>query len=442
VPHQFYVDGSPTVADAYGAFGTHCPSTSPCWRSILVSGLRKGGQGFFALDVTDPSTFSETNAAKLVLWEFTDADDKDLGYSFSQPSIVKMANNRWAAVFGNGYNNSESDGVSTTSTSGHAVLYIVFLDGFSDGTWTAGTDFIKIDTGIGTTTTPNGLATPAAVDLDGNFMANLIYAGDLQGNMWRFNVSSSNPSDWSTTPPVKIFTGTATQPITSRPEVGPNPQGSAPSSGGVMVYFGTGQYLQQADITTTSTQTFYGMWDKLEQNPTLIARSNLVAQTVVSESGGRRVTSNNSVDWNTQRGWYFDLPTSGERQVSDPILRNQRIIFTTTIPDARVCSFGGTSWLMEFNALNGNRLETSPFDTNNDHKVNEADKISVTINGQNQTVAVSGVLSTQGILPTPTVLSSGETEIKYNSGSRGGIFTTTEDPGPWAKGRLAWRQLQ
>jgi len=209
-----------------------------------------------------------------------------------------------------------------------------------------------------------------------------------------------------------------------------------------MVYFGTGQYLQQADITTTSTQTFYGMLDKLEQNPTLIARSNLVAQTVVSESGGRRVTSNNSVDWNTTRGWYFDLPTSGERQVSDPILRNQRIIFTTTIPDARVCSFGGTSWLMEFNALNGNRLETSPFDTNNDHKVNEADKISVTINGQNQTVAVSGVLSTQGILPTPTVLSSGETEIKYNSGSRGGIFTTIEDPGPWARGRLAWRQLQ
>jgi len=212
-----------------------------------------------------------------------------------------------------------------------------------------------------------------------------------------------------------------------------------------MVYFGTGQYLQLADITTTSTQTFYGLLDKLEPNPTLIARSNLVAQTLVvpvSESGGRRVTSNNPVDWNTKRGWYFDLPTSGERQVSDSILRNQRIIFTTAIPDARMCSFGGTSWLMEFNALNGNRLETSPFDTNNDHKVNEADKISVTISGQDQMVAVSGVLSTQGILPTPTILSSGETEIKYNSGSMGGIFTTTEDPGPWARGRLAWRQLQ
>jgi len=277
-------------------------------------------------------------------------------------------------------------------------------------------------------------------------MVNLIYAGDLQGNMWRFNVSSSNPSDWAATPPVKIFTGLANQAITSRPEVGPNPQGlapgsvGAPGSAGVMVYFGTGQYLQTADLSTTSTQTFYGLLDKLEQTPTLITRSNLVAQTVLSESGGRRVTSNNPVDWNTQRGWYLDLPASGERQVSDSILRNQRIIFTTTIPDARVCSFGGTSWLMEFDALNGNRLETSPFDTNNDHVVNDADKIS--ISGQSQTVAVSGVQSTQGILATPTILSSGETEIIYSSGSTGSIFTTIGDPGPGTKGRQAWRQLQ
>jgi type IV pilus assembly protein PilY1 len=272
IPHQYYVDGSPTVGDAYGNFGTHCPSTSPCWRSILISGLRKGGQGLFALDVTDPTTFDESNAAKVVVWEFTNTDDTDLGYSFSQPSIVKMANGRWAAVFGNGYN--------STGT-GHAVLYIVFLDGFSDGIWTAGTDFIKLDTGVGNLTTiPNGLATPAAVDVDGNFMVNLIYAGDLQGNMWRFNVSSSNPSDWSATPPVKIFTGTATQPITTRPEVGPNPQGLPPGSvgvsgsAGVMVYFGTGKYLESVDTLTPpiqTTQTFYGLLDKLEQTPTLIA---------------------------------------------------------------------------------------------------------------------------------------------------------------------------
>jgi type IV pilus assembly protein PilY1 len=428
--HRYYVDGSPTVGDVYGDFGSRCPSGSACWRSILVSGLRKGGQGLFALDVTDPATFDESNAAKLVLWEFTDANDADLGYSFSQPSLVKLANGRWAAVFGNGYNNAGT---------GHAVLYMVFLDGFADGTWTAGTDFIKLDTGVGNTTTPNGLATPAAVDLEGDFTVDLIYAGDLQGNLWRFDLRDTNPSNWEA--PVRLFTGTASQPITSRPQVGFHPHG-APETEGVLIYFGTGKYLESSDPTTTATQTFYGLWDKLEPNPTLIARSELREQTVLAESSETRVTSNHSVDWDTHRGWYLDLPTTGERQVSNAILRNQRIIFTTLIPDARICSYGGDSWLMELNAFDGNRLETPPFDLNDDGKFDDHDLVNITVDGQTEKVAVSGVKSTEGILPSPTVLFSGDTEFKYNSGSAGGIFTTTEDPGPGASGRQAWRQLQ
>jgi type IV pilus assembly protein PilY1 len=97
---------------------------------------------------------------------------------------------------------------------------------------------------------------------------------------------------------------------------------------------------------------------------------------------------------------------------------------------------------MELNALNGSRLETSPFDLNNDDEFTDADKVTATNNGQQKQVAVSGVQSTQGILPSPTVLSSGTTEMKYNSGSAGGIFVTTEDPGASAKGRQAWRQFQ
>ena len=191
--HLYYVDGSPTVGDAFGAFGARCSSGSTCWRSLLVSGFRKGGQGYFALDVTDPTTFSESNAAKIVLWEFNDTHDRDLGYSFSQPSIVKMANGQWAAIFGNGYNNSEADGLA--STSGHAVLYILFLDKGLDGTWTLNTDYFKLDTGVGEVATPNGLATPAAVDLDGDNTVEYIYAGDLRGNIWRFDVRDANPEE-------------------------------------------------------------------------------------------------------------------------------------------------------------------------------------------------------------------------------------------------------
>jgi type IV pilus assembly protein PilY1 len=442
--HQYYVDGSPAIGDAFGAFGLRCGSASTCWRSILVSGLRKGGQGYFALDITDPSTFSESNASKLVLWEFTDAHDADLGYSFSQPAIVRMANGKWAAVFGNGYNNSEADGAA--STTGRAVLYILFLDMGLDGVWTLGTDYIKLSTGVGSVATPNGLATVAPIDLNDNFTVDYIYGGDLQGNIWRFDVRDTNPSNW--TAPKLIFTATNAsnnpQPITSGLEVGTHPNNvNDPAAVGVLVYAGTGKYLENSDNTSASfqTQTFYALWDKLEANPTLITRSNLLQQTVLVETDGKRVTSNTAINWNTQRGWYLDLPTSGERIVSNPILRNKRIIFTTLIPNTEICSFGGTSWLMELNAHDGARLATSPFDLNNDNTFDDADKISVSIGGTTQTVAVSGVLSDQGILPTSTVLASGDTEIKYNSGSAGGIFVTTEDPGAGAKGRLAWHEF-
>jgi type IV pilus assembly protein PilY1 len=313
-----------------------------------------------------------------------------------------------------------------------------------DGVWTLGTDYIKLSTGVGDTLTPNGLATAAPIDLDGDFAVEYIYAGDLRGNIWRFDVKDTNPSNW--TAPQLIFTATNAsnnpQPITSRLEVGTHPNDiHNPATEGVLVYFGTGKYLEDSDTTSAQTQTFYSLWDKLEGTPSLLTRSSLLQQTVLVETAGFRVTSDTAIDWNTHKGWFLDLPTTGERVVSDPILRNRRIIFTTLIPNTEVCNFGGKSWLMELNAHDGARLVNSPFDFTDDDLFDDKDKIEVTINGTSQTVAVSGVQSTQGILPSPTVLSSGATEIKYNSGSAGGIFVTTEDPGAGARGRLAWREF-
>ncbi|MEE8512654.1 MAG: PilC/PilY family type IV pilus protein, partial [Acidiferrobacterales bacterium] len=112
--HRFFVNGSPTAGDAF---------VSGAWRTVLVGGMRKGGQAIYALDVTDPTSFDESNASSLVLWEFTDADDSDLGYTYARPAIVRMNNGKWAAVFGNGYNNTAADG--NASTTGNAVLFIV-----------------------------------------------------------------------------------------------------------------------------------------------------------------------------------------------------------------------------------------------------------------------------------------------------------------------------
>jgi type IV pilus assembly protein PilY1 len=448
--HRYYVDGSPTVGDVY--IDLHGNGTKE-WRTVVVGGLRAGGQGYFALDITDPSTFSESNASKLVLWEFTDADDPDLGFTFNQPSIVRMANGRWAAVFGNGYNNSYSNTPTDVhpSTTGHAVLYIVFLDGGLDGTWTRGTDYIKIDTLKGDINTPNGLATPAAVDTNTDSTAEYIVAGDLQGNVWTFDVRDTDPSKWKveyvdgSNKPVPLFTAKDAagnpQPITSRPEVGEHPD----KLGGFVVYVGTGKYLEMNDTYTTSKQTFYGIWDKNDQTLTSFGRSALLQQSVISEPvvNGKtiRVTSDNTIDWAMQRGWYIDLPATGERSISDPVLRNGQIILTTVIPNQQICQFGGSSFLMELDVHGGRRPPYPTLDVNSDHKVNSDDDVSVTINGQTVTVHVSGIGSTEGILSSPTVLSSGATEMKYSTGSSGGVFVVIENPGPRAHGRQAWHQL-
>ena len=172
--HRFFVDGSPAYSDA---------QIGGSWRSILAGGLRSGGQAIYALDITDPDSFDASD----VLWEFSDADDPDLGYTFGKPTIVRMNNDKWAVVFGNGYNNTKADG--NVSSDGDAVLYIMFIEDGMDGIQAS--DFIKIKTNSGTLTDPNGLGPVGVADIDGDSKADALYAGDLQGNLWKFDVSRS-----------------------------------------------------------------------------------------------------------------------------------------------------------------------------------------------------------------------------------------------------------
>ena len=188
--HRYYVDLTVTIADAY-VKTTATGSTH--WKTILVGSLRGGGKGLFALDVTDPAYFSEggNRPADTVMWEFSSADDIDLGHTFSRPAIVPLqgpSNSiRWAAIIGNGYNDTGS---------GEAKLFILFLEGGRDGTWSAGSDYIEITTGAGSTISRNGLSAPAVVDSDGDGIADRVYAGDLQGNLWVFDLSGSNAGQW------------------------------------------------------------------------------------------------------------------------------------------------------------------------------------------------------------------------------------------------------
>ncbi len=430
--HQYYVDGSPTIEDAYFQGDNK-------WHTVLVSGLNNGGQGVFALDITDPGGFSETGTApaKVVLWEFNDADDADMGYSYSQPAIVRMQNGQWAAVFGNGYNNRDADGSRNddTVTGGNAYLYIVNIE---DGSLIR-----KIDTGVGTNSTPNGLATPAVIDTNGDFIADAIYAGDLNGNMWKFDVSSTDPALWdvafynTAVPPVAeplyiaMDSSGNRQPITTRPDVSRGPNGLY-----VMVFFGTGRYLGSPDLTDTSTQTFYGI---LDSGSRFTGRTDLVEQTVTYQDSNYRVTSTNP-QTTTSRGWYLDLPDTGERTVANPLLRAGRIIFVTTIPDSNICSAGGDSWLMELNALTGSKLNVTPFDLNNDALFSLEDYIDTDGDGTKDT-AVAGVKFDE-LIPTPGILPDEDTEYKYTSDSSGNLDVTVENPGPRNVGRQSWGQLR
>ena len=435
--HQYYVDGPPTMGDAF--FGG-------TWHTMLVGGLNKGGKSIYALDITTPGSFSEANATSIFKWEFTDA--ADLGYTYSRPAIVRLQNGRWAAVFGNGYN----------STNGRAVLYIVDIENKSL--------IRKIDTGVGTG--GNGLSTPALVDLNGDSIVDLAYAGDLAGNLWKFRLTGTNPAAWdvaykSGTTNLPLFTArdpsNNPQPITSRPEVGRGPNGA-----GTIVLFGTGRYLSVVDKTPTQTQTFYGIRDPNSTNPAIdrvSGRSDLTSQEIIVEQSfpfttddgstisiPLRVTTDHVVN---NRGWFLDLlqppnppgTFQGEMQVSDSILRSGRIIFTTVIPDPDPCTVGGTSWLMEMEALTGSRLTESPFDNNRDLEFDGDDFVEIELeDGTIIEVPVSGLQSEVGITPKPGILAGPEAEYKYTPGTTGNIQVTVENPGANMTGRQSWRQIR
>ncbi len=432
--HRYSVDLTASVADVYAKTTSGGTTT---WKTVMVGGLRGGGRGIFALDITDPANFSEagTNPAQVVMWEFTNADDPDLGYTFSRPSIVPLQGAggtiKWAAVFGNGYNDTGS---------GLAKLFIVFLEGGLDGTWSS-SDYVEISTGVGSTSNRNGLSTPAVVDSDGDGLADRVYAGDLRGNLWAFDLSGSNSSNWSvaykqgsTAKP--LFTAPANQQITTTPVVVRNK--SIPTSNAndpnILVMFGTGQYLTPGDVTTTNTQTMNGIWDSGSHS---LVQSDLVAQTVgygTSVDGvfGRTLTDN-PVSYGAKDGWFMNLPDSGERIITDPVIRGDLVFFNTMIPDTNPCNFGGSGWLMVAKWLNGGLPGEIAFDVNNDGLLDGDDQIG---GGPAVGVQVTGIPTSPVNLGRKRYTSTTET-------TGGSTIDVTEilDTGGPKTGRLAWEEI-
>lgn len=444
--HRFYVDMPSTVEDAY--FNT---GSGAAWHTVLIGGERSGGKGIFALDVTNPASFSEANAAQIALWEFDNNDDTDMGYSFSQPTIAMMANGRWAAILGNGYNNNGD---------GKAKLFILFLDGGLDGVWTSGTDYIEISTGAGSITASNcadvssdcnGLSSPQTADINSDFIVDRVYAGDLKGNMWAFDLSDALASNWKVaypaTPPTypvgsPLFI--AGKPITSKPTLVTHPTQPAGTSPNVLVFFGTGQYLVASDVTTTDVQAFYGVWD---HGVSSIISSSLVEQTFLANTftnGGVDVTSkfsvltNNSVDYSLKQGWFIKLTqNTGERVIVDPDVFGNLLFFNTWIPDSAPCSAGGSGVLMSIKLDTGGRSATAAFDLTGNGVIDNNDLLSS--GGVNY--AATGERFTKGLPASSNFLNN----YQYTPGTDGGSTIQKRKVAlPTVSGmkRISWQELR
>ncbi len=448
--HQFYVDLGPTVIDAYLGAGKQ-------WRSVLVAGLGAGGAGMFAIDVTDPAGFqgSEAAARLQVLWDIVggDTDFEHLGYTFSKPAVVRLPgdnhNGVWAAVFGNGYESAE----------GKAALYLVNV--------ATGERLEELLVEDPEELGNNGLSSAMPIDYDGDAKVDYIYAGDLQGRLWRFEPTTAG--GWKVSFDGKpLFTNEVTiesvrtyQPITVRPEVVRHPRG------GVLVLFGTGSYYRTADRTPNTDQTkvnaFYGIWDRFDGTSDIRVAHLLQQQILAEQTVGSykvRVTSDNPILWHktsgkpegtpptTHLGWSLKLvdpiaDALGEIQVTDPLARDGRIIFTTMIPSDVACDFGGKGWLMELDLRNGRPVDDVLFDLNGDGVFDTADMATIQDNGLSKLASPTGLTTlTMSPIARPTIIGAGLREFKYLSETKdAAVEKITEKPANPKGGRRSWLQV-
>ncbi|MDL9999079.1 PilC/PilY family type IV pilus protein [Variovorax sp. J22P240] len=351
--HRFYVNGTPTATDVDLSNTQANQPTPPAasWATVLVGGFAKGGRGYYALNVTDPTATSDGTVASKVMWEFPNASTpaavkNNIGYTYGSPLNVKTKAAGWVTLVTSGYNNG-----STTGGDGAGHLYVLN---------TATGALIKdISTGAGTSADPSGLAKISA------FLANpgvddtadYVYGGDTLGNVWRFDLSDASTTNWN----VKLLAtlvdaSGAAQPVTGTPELGV-------VNDKRMVFVGTGSYLGTTDIPGTSgakasatrAQSMYGLLDDKSTTPTIAPlRTQLVRQTAVASGTNINVTSN-PVDLATKKGWVLDFATTpaGERSYTSPVLFQGVLAFTTNIPSSDQCAPGGSSNLYFINYSSG-----------------------------------------------------------------------------------------
>lgn len=404
--HKFYVDGALHVSDVY---------LNGAWKTVLVGTLGAGGRGAFALDVTDPGNIK-------LMWEFTEdslgskkGKDalSDLGYTFGSPMIMKLNSGQWVVALNNGYN-------SPNAETGIASLFLLDV--------ATGEVIKKLDAQGAETN--NGLSEIRAADYNGNGIADYIYAGDIQGNLWRFDLTSDKPANFSVSYGAKPLFKTG-RPITVAPNVVPHPTGK-----GYLIIVGTGRYLADSDKEVPRDETvdsLYGIWDqytkgeattefnvadkdKLMQQEFFLQTTAEIGDDVKSVSQEIRLLTDHEPRWTgaaAHHGWKLDLQLKDEsadgERVVDPMLNRGKVLFLSTRrPSIDPCESGVDGFIYGINPLTGGRADFNVFDLNRNNTVDSGDGYMY----QGKLLPVSGFKAAPGgftIAGDTLIMSSGET---------------------------------
>ena len=332
--HEYFLNMTPVAYDV---------KIAGVWKTMLVGGLERGGSGLFALDVTDPDA-----ADMSVMW---DRDISGLKGSWNPPTLVhSRAHNGHVLAVGTGLD-------AATASSG-----LLVLDPASGSTLAT--------FAFGTAVAGNKMTRATAIDLDFDGWDDRLYVGDLAGRLWRVDVST-NP--WTVT---LLFD--CGQPISAQPVL------TLDALGRVMVFFGTGRYLTDSDLSSTAQQAFYAIVD--DGSGTAVSLANLVDQTntINAVPGGKR-------------GWYVNLvQAAGERINRKPALIAGTVYVPSFRPNDAACLGGGDAWLYSFDFKDG----SAPSNANG---------------SENNTVAGRVEQKAGGILADPTLDLVNETLVLQSS---------------------------
>ncbi|HEU4851126.1 MAG TPA: PilC/PilY family type IV pilus protein [Telluria sp.] len=328
--HRAFVDASPGAGEALTAEG---------WRTVLAAGYGMGNKGVFAIDVTTPDSFA-SGAGEL--WQFSDRDDRQLGHVVAAPAIARfrtslregVAQYRHFAIVTSGFNNYDKD------QSPDGALFLLALDKPRRERWRNGVNYFRFAAPAREAGQANALGPPAVV-LGADGAVRHVYAGDLQGSVWRFDFTGNAP--WRGASSL-LFTARDAegrrQPITSAPRVVYAP------GGGHLILFGTGRMLvdEDAGVPGDAIQSMYAIHDALVRDAAAIgSRSALIRRRLEAGGNGFRVLGE-EIDYAKNKGWYFDFAgqRSGERITSSPMVDGGVMVATSVIPAADECATPST----------------------------------------------------------------------------------------------------